>query len=177
MDVVVLSVVLQAGKIGIALNIEYLEPWTDSAVDKAAATTGLEAALGWFADPLFFGEQHAVLARTRQHGQDDGTVRATALGTCHGEAARIHMCCMGVVGLVKPHRPRCALSQSEREHSSEGAQLVNVVLCCVVLRWSGDYPESLKSCAGGNLPKFTPEQSQLVKGSTDFLGINFYTGK
>lgn len=51
--------VLQAGKIGIALNIEYLEPWTESAVDKAAATTGLEAALGWFADPLFFGEQAA----------------------------------------------------------------------------------------------------------------------
>jgi beta-glucosidase/6-phospho-beta-glucosidase/beta-galactosidase len=47
---------LQAGKIGIALNIEYLEPWTDSPVDKAAAQTGLEGALGWFADPLFFGE-------------------------------------------------------------------------------------------------------------------------
>lgn len=42
---------------GIALNIEYLEPLTDSAVDKAAASTGIEGALGWFADPLFFGEQ------------------------------------------------------------------------------------------------------------------------
>lgn len=51
---------LQAGKIGIALNIEYLEPWTDSPVDKAAAQTGLEGALGWFADPLFFGEPHLV---------------------------------------------------------------------------------------------------------------------
>lgn len=47
---------LQAGKIGIALNIEWLEPLTDSPVDKAAATTGVEGALGWFADPLFFGE-------------------------------------------------------------------------------------------------------------------------
>lgn len=43
--------------------------------------------------------------------------------------------------------------------------------------YAGDYPESLKTCAGGNLPKFTPEESQLVKGSTDFLGVNFYTGK
>jgi beta-glucosidase len=42
---------------------------------------------------------------------------------------------------------------------------------------AGDYPESLKACAGANLPKFTAEESQLVKGSTDFLGINFYTGK
>lgn len=47
----------------------------------------------------------------------------------------------------------------------------SAVLC------AGDYPESLKTCAGANLPKFTPEESQLVKGSTDFLGINFYTGK
>lgn len=48
--------VLQSGKLGIALNIEYLEPWTDSPLDKAAAQTGLEGALGWFADPLFFGK-------------------------------------------------------------------------------------------------------------------------
>jgi hypothetical protein len=41
---------------GIALNIEYLEPQTDSAVDVAAAKTGIEGALGWFADPLFFGK-------------------------------------------------------------------------------------------------------------------------
>jgi len=86
---------LQNGKIGIALNIEYLEPFKDSPVDKAAATTGLEGALGWFADPLFFG----------------------------------------------------------------------------------DYPDSLKTCAGAHLPKFTPEESRMIKGSTDFLGINFYTGK
>lgn len=42
---------------------------------------------------------------------------------------------------------------------------------------AGDYPESLKACAGDNLPKFTPEESAMLKGSTDFLGINFYTGK
>jgi beta-glucosidase len=42
---------------------------------------------------------------------------------------------------------------------------------------TGDYPSSLKSCAGSNLPVFTTEESKLVKGSLDFLGINFYTGK
>lgn len=41
---------------GIALNIEYLEPQTSSPVDVAAAQTGIEGALGWFADPLFFGK-------------------------------------------------------------------------------------------------------------------------
>lgn len=56
---------VQNGKMGIALNIEYLQPWTDSAVDKAAAVTGLESALGWFADPLWFGE-HLGLSTTLQ---------------------------------------------------------------------------------------------------------------
>jgi beta-glucosidase/6-phospho-beta-glucosidase/beta-galactosidase len=44
------------GKVGIALNIEYLEPLTSAAEDVAAANYGLEKNLGWFADPLFFGE-------------------------------------------------------------------------------------------------------------------------
>lgn len=41
----------------------------------------------------------------------------------------------------------------------------------------GDYPDSLKQCAASNLPSFTAEQKELLKGSLDFLGINFYTGK
>ncbi|WIA44472.1 hypothetical protein OEZ86_007218 [Tetradesmus obliquus] len=83
------------GKVGIALNIEYLEPLTEAKEDVAAANYGLEKNLGWFADPLFFG----------------------------------------------------------------------------------DYPASLKSCAKDVLPSFTAEESKLLKGSLDFLGINFYTGK
>lgn len=59
--------VLQGGKLGIALNIEYLEPWTDSPLDKAAAQTGLESALGWFADPLFFGKHLQLLHLQLQH--------------------------------------------------------------------------------------------------------------
>ncbi|XP_016473471.1 beta-glucosidase 13 isoform X1 [Nicotiana tabacum] len=39
----------------------------------------------------------------------------------------------------------------------------------------GDYPTSMKAIVGRRLPKFTPEQSKLVKGSMDFLGINYYT--
>jgi beta-glucosidase len=42
---------------------------------------------------------------------------------------------------------------------------------------AGDYPASLKKCAGANLPAFTAEQKVLLRGALDFLGINFYTGK
>ncbi|XP_062079577.1 beta-glucosidase 17-like [Humulus lupulus] len=40
----------------------------------------------------------------------------------------------------------------------------------------GDYPESM-STVGNRLPKFSGSQSKLLKGSIDFLGLNYYTTK
>ncbi|XP_010267074.1 PREDICTED: beta-glucosidase 12-like isoform X2 [Nelumbo nucifera] len=40
----------------------------------------------------------------------------------------------------------------------------------------GDYPKSMRSLVGTRLPRFTIKQSALVKGSFDFLGLNYYTG-
>lgn len=40
---------------------------------------------------------------------------------------------------------------------------------------SGDYPKSMRQLVGNRLPKFTPEQAKLLKGSFDFLGLNYYT--
>ncbi|KAK4483755.1 hypothetical protein RD792_010957 [Penstemon davidsonii] len=40
---------------------------------------------------------------------------------------------------------------------------------------SGDYPESMRERVGVRLPIFTPEEVKLVKGSYDFLGVNYYT--
>ncbi|WJX71789.1 Beta-glucosidase 12 [Trifolium repens] len=39
----------------------------------------------------------------------------------------------------------------------------------------GDYPSSMRSLVGSRLPKFSKQQSKLVKGSFDFLGLNYYT--
>ncbi|KAG6632544.1 beta-glucosidase 24-like [Carya illinoinensis] len=40
----------------------------------------------------------------------------------------------------------------------------------------GRYPLSMRTHVRGNrLPKFTPKQSKLVKGSYDFIGLNYYT--
>ncbi|KAI5322979.1 hypothetical protein L3X38_032051 [Prunus dulcis] len=41
---------------------------------------------------------------------------------------------------------------------------------------SGDYPQSMRSLVGSRLPKFTKEQSKLLIGSFDFLGLNYYAG-
>ncbi|KAL1300247.1 hypothetical protein HN51_044924 [Arachis hypogaea] len=39
----------------------------------------------------------------------------------------------------------------------------------------GDYPESMRSLVGSRLPKFKKHESEYVKGSFDFLGVNYYT--
>ncbi|CAL5094553.1 unnamed protein product [Urochloa decumbens] len=39
----------------------------------------------------------------------------------------------------------------------------------------GDYPESMKRIVGSRLPKFTKEQSEMIRGTTDFIGLNQYT--
>lgn len=52
-----------------------------------------------------------------------------------------------------------------------------------VLGWFGDplffghYPESMISAVGARLPQFTPEESNRLRNSLDFLGINHYTTK
>lgn len=39
----------------------------------------------------------------------------------------------------------------------------------------GDYPKVMKQRAGRNLPQFTEAESNLVKGTLDWVGINHYT--
>lgn len=39
----------------------------------------------------------------------------------------------------------------------------------------GDYPNSMKSLVKGRLPTFSKEQSVMLNGSFDFLGLNYYT--
>ncbi|OEL28971.1 Beta-glucosidase 30, partial [Dichanthelium oligosanthes] len=34
----------------------------------------------------------------------------------------------------------------------------------------------MASFLGERLPKFTPEQVEMVRGSYDFIGVNYYTG-
>ncbi|KAL2945375.1 Cyanidin 3-O-glucoside 5-O-glucosyltransferase [Bienertia sinuspersici] len=39
----------------------------------------------------------------------------------------------------------------------------------------GDYPQIMKETAGNKIPVFTKNQSNIVKGSIDFVGLNYYT--
>jgi len=41
--------------------------------------------------------------------------------------------------------------------------------------YSGDYPESMKARLGTKLPEFTADEKQMLKGSSDFFGLNHYS--
>ncbi|KAJ0095388.1 hypothetical protein Patl1_17269 [Pistacia atlantica] len=41
----------------------------------------------------------------------------------------------------------------------------------------GDYPKTMRYLVGNRLPNFTDEQSILVKGSLNFVGVNYYTAR
>lgn len=40
---------------------------------------------------------------------------------------------------------------------------------------TGNYPPSMRRQLGDRLPQFTPEESALLRGSSDFYGMNTYT--
>ncbi|GMP91388.1 hypothetical protein CsSME_00042112 [Camellia sinensis var. sinensis] len=40
---------------------------------------------------------------------------------------------------------------------------------------TGDYPHTMRTLVGKRLPNFSKEQSKMLKGSFDFLGLNYYT--
>jgi beta-glucosidase len=41
--------------------------------------------------------------------------------------------------------------------------------------YRGDYPQVMKDRVGERLPTFSPEEKALLKGSSDFFGLNHYT--
>ncbi|CAM9668883.1 unnamed protein product, partial [Chrysoparadoxa australica] len=43
--------------------------------------------------------------------------------------------------------------------------------------WLGDYPAEMKKKCGNRLPTFTTEELGLVKGSSDFFGLNHYSSE
>jgi hypothetical protein len=42
---------------------------------------------------------------------------------------------------------------------------------------AGDYPPVMRERVGARLPAFTAEESAMLKGSSDFFGFNWYSGR
>lgn len=43
--------------------------------------------------------------------------------------------------------------------------------------WKGNYPESMRKAVGKRLPSFSEEEKSLLKGSSDFFGLNHYSSQ
>ncbi|CAE7477949.1 BGL1A [Symbiodinium natans] len=41
--------------------------------------------------------------------------------------------------------------------------------------WKGDYPASMRKRCGDRLPSFSEEEKQLIKGTSEFFGLNHYS--
>jgi hypothetical protein len=62
-------------------------------------------------------------------------------------------------------------------YNNEFPKLILSFLCCDRFLNPfifGEYPAIMKKNVGSRLPFFTSSETNLVKGSLDFLGINFY---
>ncbi|CAI7659075.1 hypothetical protein N7533_006995 [Penicillium manginii] len=61
------------------------------------------------------------------------------------------------------------------QEAAERAREFEIAWFADPLYKTGDYPASMRAQLGDRLPRFTPEESQLVLGSSEFYGMNSYT--
>ncbi|KAL4612085.1 hypothetical protein ACB092_08G173500, partial [Castanea dentata] len=81
----------------------------------------------------------------------------------------------GAIGITLPSHWIMPLFDTESDREAALRYLDSMFGWCMDPLTNGDYPHSMRSLVKDRLPKFTKEQSKLVKGSFDFIGLNYYT--
>ncbi|CAA3020723.1 beta-glucosidase-like [Olea europaea subsp. europaea] len=79
---------------------------------------------------------------------------------------------IGVTNVAQWYEP-LTHTKADKDAASRGLDFMLGWFVAPVV--TGDYPPVMRKLVGDRLPQFTPEQVKLVKGSYDFLGINYYT--
>ncbi|CAN1158071.1 Beta-glucosidase 24 [Linum perenne] len=88
---------------------------------------------------------------------------------------KYHATQKGVVGISQVAQWSIPLSNSKEDY--DAAQRSNDF----VIGWfmeplvTGKYPASMKALVGNRLPKFSKKESKMLKGSFDFVGLNYYS--
>jgi len=81
----------------------------------------------------------------------------------------------GIIGMSNNCDWREPLTDSEDDKNAAERALLFFVGWFADPIYLGDYPEVMKERLGNRLPEFTPEEKELIRGSSDFFGLNHYT--
>ncbi|XP_004295228.1 PREDICTED: beta-glucosidase 12-like [Fragaria vesca subsp. vesca] len=82
----------------------------------------------------------------------------------------------GLIGIVVNTGWFMPYSDSKRDHDAAQRTMDFNLGWFMDPLTHGDYPQIMRSLVGNRLPKFTKEQSDKLKGSFDFIGMNYYSG-
>ncbi|XP_025824069.1 beta-glucosidase 12-like [Panicum hallii] len=150
--------------------ITFNEPWTFCSVGYASGTFPPARCSSWEEGKCSVGDS----------GREPYTACHYQL-LAHAEAVRLYKekyqgVQKGKIGITLVSHWFTPLSRSKSDVAAARRQVD------FMLGWSmdplirGDYPLSMRRLVGNRLPRFTKEQSELVKGAFDFIGLNYYTG-
>ncbi|KAE9593294.1 putative beta-glucosidase [Lupinus albus] len=81
----------------------------------------------------------------------------------------------GLIGITLNSNWFLPFSEDKADHVAVQRALDFMFGCLMEPLTKGKYPKSMRSLLGSQLQNFTKEQSNLVIGSFDFIGLNYYT--
>jgi beta-galactosidase len=81
----------------------------------------------------------------------------------------------GVIGITLNMDWREALRKTPEDEAAAGRALDWQLGWYADPIWKGDYPETMRKRCGDRLPSFTEEEKKLIKGTSEFFGLNHYS--
>ena len=145
---------------GVDSWITFNEPWCVCALGYAAGAH----APGRTCDPgsePYLAAHHILIAHARAYRAYKAAGRPRPIGITLNSEWR------------EPRNPRSAadLAAQQREFEWGLGWFAEPIFL------TGQYPELMRQKLGKRLPSFTPEQTEAIKGSSDFFGFNWCAGR